>query len=76
MEFTPSKADAEAWMQPSVDGDCYECIAVYVDDLAIATNDPAEFCETLQEVYNFKLKVMDLSNTTLDVPTSKTEMVL
>jgi hypothetical protein len=34
MGFVPSKADSDVWMRK--DGDVYEYIAVYVDDLAIA----------------------------------------
>ena len=56
MGFVPLKADPDVWMHPSQDGDCYEYIAVYVDDLAIATKDPAEICQTLRQTYNFKLK--------------------
>jgi hypothetical protein len=36
--------------------DHYEYIAVYVDDLALALDDPQEFADILQERYNFKLK--------------------
>jgi hypothetical protein len=38
MCFTPSKAEADIWMQEN-DG-LYEYIAVYVDDLLIAARDP------------------------------------
>jgi hypothetical protein len=34
----------------------YEYICVYVDDLAMAMQDPAAFCEILKTKYNFKLK--------------------
>ena len=54
MGFTPSKADPDVWMRAA--GDCYEYIAVYVDDLAIAAKDPAEIVRQLREEYNFKLK--------------------
>ena len=33
--FKPSKADPDIWMKSSKDGNHYEYIAVYVDDLAI-----------------------------------------
>ena len=56
MGFVPSKADPDVWMHPALDGDCNEYIIVYVDDLAIATKGPAEFCKTLRQTYNFKLK--------------------
>jgi hypothetical protein len=34
----------------------YEYVAVYVDDLAIAMQDPTEFINVLQGKYKFKLK--------------------
>jgi hypothetical protein len=37
-------------------GDRYEYIAVYVDDLALALLDPKEFSDILKDKYNFKLK--------------------
>ena len=36
--------------------DCYEYIAVYVDDLAIIATDPGNICKGFKEKYNFKLK--------------------
>ena len=36
LKFKPSKADPDVWMRPEPGGTCYEYIAVYVDDLAIA----------------------------------------
>ena len=55
MGFKPSKADPDIWMKSSKDGNHYEYIAVYVDDLAICMKDPKSFCHTLKE-YNLKLK--------------------
>jgi Reverse transcriptase (RNA-dependent DNA polymerase) len=52
--FVPSKADADVWMRRA--GDRYEYIGVYVDDLAIAMEDPAAFCEILKTKHNYKLK--------------------
>ena len=43
-------------MRPEPGGTCYEYIAVYVDDLAIAAKDPQAFCNELKEKYNLKLK--------------------
>ena len=54
MGYTPCKAEPDIWMRPN--GDVYEYIAVYVDDLAIAAQDPKQVTNTLTEVYNFKLK--------------------
>ena len=56
MKFKPSKADPDVWMRPEPGGTCYEYIAVYVDDLAIAAKDPQAFCNELKEKYNLKLK--------------------
>jgi hypothetical protein len=54
MGFSPSKADPCIWMR-RVD-DHYEYIAVYVDDLAIASKDPASIIRTLTDDHQFKLK--------------------
>ena len=54
--FKPSKADPDIWMKSSKDGNHYEYIAVYVDDLAICMKDPKAFCDTLKENYKLKLK--------------------
>ena len=43
-------------MRPEPGGTCYENIAVYVDDLAIAAKDPQAFCNELKKKYNLKLK--------------------
>ena len=56
LKFKPSKADPDVWMRPEPGGTCYEYIAVYVDDLAIAAKDPQAFCHELKKKYNLKLK--------------------
>ena len=56
LKFKPSKADPDVWMRPEPGGTCYEYIAVYVDDLAIAAKDPQAFCNELKKNYNLKLK--------------------
>ena len=56
LKFKPSKADPDVWMKPEPGGTCYEYIAVYVDDLAIAAKDPQTFCNKLKKRYNLKLK--------------------
>ena len=52
--FTPCKAEPDIWMRAN--GDVYEYIAVYVDDLAIAMLNPEEFVKILIDKYKFKLK--------------------
>ena len=52
----PSKADPNVWMRPEPGGTCYEYIAIYGDDLAIAAKDPQAFCNELKKRYNLKLK--------------------
>ena len=37
-------------------GYIYECIAVYVGDLAFAVKDPQAFVDILQSNYQFKIK--------------------
>ena len=54
--FEPCKAEPDIWMRPSKDGRCYEYVAVYVDDLMFAMDDPAAFEKELVMKYNFKLK--------------------
>jgi hypothetical protein len=49
-----SKADNDVWMRAN--GECYEYIAVYVDDLAVAMKDPKTFMDQLRNDYGFKLK--------------------
>ena len=56
LNFKPSKADPDVWMRPEPGGTCYEYIAVYVDDLAIAAKDPQAFCNELKKKHNLKLK--------------------
>ena len=54
MGFQISKADPDVWMK--FNGEVWEYIAVYVDDLCIAAKNPQEICDTLTQKYKFKLK--------------------
>ena len=56
MGIKPSKADSDIWMKSSKDGNHYEYITVYVDDLATHMKDPQAFCDTIKEKYKLKLK--------------------
>jgi hypothetical protein len=47
-------AEPDIWMRR--DGDIYEYVAVYVDDLAFAMRDPQTFVNQLKEQHKFKLK--------------------
>ena len=49
-----SKADNDVWMLDC--GDHYKYIAIYVDNLGIASKDPASIVQTLREKYGFKIK--------------------
>ena len=53
MNFEISKADNDVWIRRN--GDVYEYIAVYVDDLCIAAKDPKEITNALCEKYKYKL---------------------
>jgi hypothetical protein len=53
MGFTPSKAKPDIWMW--CNGDYYEYIMIYVDNLAIASKDPKGITDTLTGTYGFKL---------------------
>ena len=54
MGFTPSRADPDVWMRRN--GNIYEYIAVYVDDLLIAAKDAKAIIDSLRDKYNYKLK--------------------
>ena len=55
MEFTPSKADPCVWRREIKALKCYEYLAIYVDDLCIAAQDPGQIIQNLKK--DFKLKV-------------------
>ena len=52
--FKPCLAEPDIWMRPA--GDCYEYVAVYVDDIAMALKNPAEFVDQLSSKYDLKFK--------------------
>ena len=54
MGFFSCKADPDIWMRDM--GDHYEYIAVYVDDLLIASRKPGAITSALEDTYKFKLK--------------------
>ena len=43
------------WMKPTDDGQAYAYIAVYVDNLCVASKDPGKIIQTLKNKYKFKL---------------------
>ena len=51
--FTPCKAEPDIWLRPN--GDAYEYVGVYVDDLTMAMRNPAELCNILKNRFGFKL---------------------
>jgi Reverse transcriptase (RNA-dependent DNA polymerase) len=50
----PCKAEPDIWMRKN--GNIYEYIVVYVDDLTIAMKNPKEFTDILETKHKFKLK--------------------
>jgi Reverse transcriptase (RNA-dependent DNA polymerase) len=54
MGFSSSQAEPNIWMRDK--GDHYEYIAVYIDDLVIASRKPNEIVRILEEIHKFKLK--------------------
>jgi hypothetical protein len=52
--FSPCKAEPDIWMR--LNGDLYEYVATYVDNLCLGMLDPKSFTDNLQKKYNFKLK--------------------
>ena len=56
MNFIPSRADQCTWLKKNVKLNLYEYIAVYVDDLCIAAQDPKELINILKSKYHLKVK--------------------
>ncbi len=54
MGFTPSRAERDVWMRRN--GDTYEYVATYVDDLLLCSKDPKAIIEALEQKYKLKLK--------------------
>ena len=54
MGFFQCKADPEVWMRDN--GDHYEYLSVFVDDLEVASKDPESIMKMLTDDYKFKLK--------------------
>ena len=55
--FKPCKADPCVWIREMKNK--YEYIAIYVDDLLIASEKPQQIIKDLKEKFKLKLKVMD-----------------
>ena len=58
MNFIPSRADQCIWLKKNIKLNLYEYIAVYVDDLCIAAQDPKEIIISLNQNIISKLKEM------------------
>ena len=56
MGFTPSKADPCVSMRENKALKCCEYLAIYVDDLCIATQNPDQIIQTLKRDYKLKVK--------------------
>ena len=56
MNFIASRADQCIWLKKNNKFNLYEYIAVYVDDLCIAAQDPKEITNILKSKYNLKVK--------------------
>jgi hypothetical protein len=54
--FTSCKLEPEIWMRSSADNAKYEYVGLYVDNLAMAMDNPKTFLDILINKYNFKLK--------------------
>ena len=53
-DFKQSKADSDVWMRRN--GNIYEYIAVYTNDLMIASRNPQKIADALENDSGFKLK--------------------
>ena len=62
MGFNPCKAEPDIWMRDQ--GQDWEYIRMYVDDLAIASKDPLALTGSLETKYGFSLNVLAQSHTT------------
>ena len=58
MNFTPSRADQCIWFKKNINLNLYEYIAVYVDDLCIAAQNPKEIINILKSKQKLKVKEM------------------
>ena len=56
MDFIPSRADQCIWLKKDVKLNLDEYIAVNVNDLRIAAQDPKEIINILKSKYNLKVK--------------------
>ena len=56
MNFIPSRADQCIWLKMKNKHNLYEYIAVYVDDLCIAAQDPKEIINIIKSKYHLKVK--------------------
>ena len=56
MNFTPSRADQCIWLKKNKKLNIYEYIAVYVDDLCIAAQDPEKIINVLKSKYHLEVK--------------------
>ena len=56
MDFIPSTADPYIWLRKNSKLNPYEYIAVYVDDLCIAAQNPKEFISILKSKYHLTVK--------------------
>ena len=56
MNFTPSRADQCIWLKRNTKLKLYEYIAVHVDDLCIAAQDPNGIINILKSKYKLKVK--------------------
>ena len=52
--FTSCRAEPDIWLRQN--GEIYEYVAVYVDDLAFALKDPQTFVDALKSKHNYKIK--------------------
>jgi hypothetical protein len=64
--------EKDIWMRDK--GDHYEYVAVYVDDLLIASREPQSIITALETTHKFKLKGSDLQNSIWDATSFVTNM--
>ena len=54
MRFRPTREDPDLWIKESDEGNSYEYIATYVDDIIIVDKDPIRDLNTMKEKFPIK----------------------
>ena len=56
MGFVPTRADPDLWIKENTKENCYEYLAVFVDDIIVFAVNPMEIFDTLKKKYKYEFK--------------------